>query len=264
MERMERMERMDRIPAVLEYNGEGCLLYARDAPGAFARGRTAAEAARKLPEDVRRYCRWAGEPLPPENTTVTIVQEKESALRVCDADSDVLFDSERPPLAREAYVRLRALCLRSARDFQRLFDSIPDPDGTVLEARQTFYGPLPRTAREMYAHTMGVNAYYFREIGVEAGNGPTIGACRAAGFALLEAQNAFLDNRMFHGSYDEDWTLRKVLRRFLWHDRIHARAMYRMAVRLCGAAAVADPFFFGKNLGGNGKDPCTDGRGAVQ
>ena len=41
----------------------------------------------------------------------------------------------------------------------------------------------------------------------------------------------------------ERWTLRKLLRRFLWHDRIHARAMWRMAAPLWGSA-VADPFGF--------------------
>ena len=47
-----------------------------------------------------------------------------------------------------------------------------------------------------------------------------------------------------HGSYDEDWTLRKGLRRFVWHDRIHGRAMWRMACALCGSRRVADPYRF--------------------
>lgn len=40
----------------------------------------------------------------------------------------------------------------------------------MLPARKTFYGAVPRTAEEMYVHTKNVNAYYFGEIGVEAGN----------------------------------------------------------------------------------------------
>ena len=46
------------------------------------------------------------------------------------------------------------------------------------------------------------------------------------------------------GSWNDEWSVRKLLRRFLWHDRIHARAMYRMAVRLCGEERVGNPFFF--------------------
>ncbi len=54
----------------------------------------------------------------------------------------------------------------------------------------------------------------------------------------------FLNSNVFPGSYKEEWSLRKVLRRFLWHDRIHAKAMYRMAVRTFGANAVPNLFFF--------------------
>ena len=41
-----------------------------------------------------------------------------------------------------------------------------------------------------------------------------------------KAKGDFLENVVVAGSYGEDWSLRKVLRRFIWHDRIHAKAMY--------------------------------------
>ncbi len=49
---------------------------------------------------------------------------------------------------------------------------------------------------------------------------------------------------VIEGSYGEAWSLRKVLRRFIWHDRIHAKAMYLMAVKLFGVENVADTFYF--------------------
>ena len=61
---------------------------------------------------------------------------------------------------------------------------------------------------------------------------------------MLESQPDFLKNTVFRGSYDEEWSLRKVLRRFIWHDRIHAKAMYRMAVKTFGREAIPDIFFF--------------------
>ena len=73
--------------------------------------------------------------------------------------------------------------------------------------RQTFYGQVLRTVFEMYEHTKNVNEYYFGEIGVE-------------------------------------WSLRKLLRRFIWHDRIHAKAMYRMAIKTFGVDAVPNIFQF--------------------
>ena len=87
-------------------------------------------------------------------------------------------------------------------------------------------------------------SYYFGEIGVEADNDGTIYDCRKRGFELLEKQPDFLKNTIVDGSYGEEWSLRKVLRRFIWHDRIHAKAMYRMAVRTFGQDAVQDVFGF--------------------
>ena len=72
----------------------------------------------------------------------------------------------------------------------------------------------------------------------------SIAECRERGFALLEQRPGFLENAVYADSYDEEWCLRKVLRRFLWHDRIHAKAMYRMAVKTFGAGAVPDVFRF--------------------
>ena len=56
--------------------------------------------------------------------------------------------------------------------------------------------------------------------------------CRRRGFAELEKQPDFLENPVLEGSYGEFWSLAKVLRRFLWHDRIHAKGLYRHAVTL--------------------------------
>lgn len=233
-----------RIDAVVEYNAGGYLVYAGNYPGAFVRGAALPEALAKLDAEMRRYLRWRGESAGPSPVCVRIVQEKESALTIAHADSDVLFASETPALPEAEYVHLKTLAMKSARDFQALYDSVLEKDHALLAPRKTFYGEVPHTARAMYAHTKNVNAYYFGEIGVEAGNEPDIHACRAQGFERLEAMPGFLENSVFDGSYGEQWTLRKVCRRFIWHDRIHAKAMHRAAMKLWGAEGIANPFFF--------------------
>lgn len=230
------------LSCVWEHNGSDTLLYAVDLPGAYARGETREAALQKMEREALSYLRWRGDVLP-EKIVPHIVQEADCDLTISDADSDVLFDAEKPPLSRGEYDALKALALRSAGDFLALYQSIPDPDHSVLPPRKTFYGAVPRTAREMYEHTKNVNSYYFAEIGVEADNEGDILACRRAGFVALERQPDFLQNPVFDGSYGECWTLRKVLRRFLWHDRIHARAMLRMARRSFGPG-IPDPFCF--------------------
>ncbi|MBQ5356849.1 MAG: hypothetical protein IIU57_01320, partial [Oscillospiraceae bacterium] len=178
---------------------------------------------------------------------IELVQEKKNDdLRICDADSDVIFDSEREPLTKEEYNKLKILALRSAMDFERLYDSVPDKKMNIVPPRETFYGKIPSTAEEMYNHTMNVNSYYFGEIGVEVENGPDILFCRQKGFAELEKQENFLENKVFDGSYGEEWSLRKVLRRFIWHDRIHARAMYRRAYEAFWDSEIDNVFCFKK------------------
>ena len=96
----------------------------------------------------------------------------------------------------------------------------------------------------MYQHTKNVNAYYFGEIGTDTDNSGSILDCRQRGFEALEKQPNFLDLGVLDGSYGELWSLKKVLRRFIWHDRIHAKAMYRMGTRTFGKSKIPDIFCF--------------------
>ena len=233
------------VNCVWEHNGDDSILYADTFAGAFTRGASKEEAMLKMPEEIRRFQLWRGE-TPSDDYTVEIVQEKESDLQIKDADSDVLFITEEKPLTSGEYQYLKKLALKSAEDFYTLYLSFPDKNKSVLPRRKTFYGSVPRTAEEMYQHTKNVNEYYFSEIGVEAGNEGTIVSCRAKGFEALESIADFLSLETVTGSYGEQWSIRKVLRRFIWHDRIHAKAMYRMGILTFGADVIPDIFGFAR------------------
>ena len=135
---------------------------------------------------------------------IAIIEEKVSELAICDADSDVLFESEQAPLTTEEYEALKALALKSAKDFLALYESIPDKDAAAAPERKSFYGPVPRTANEMYEHTKNVNTYYFAEIAVNADHDGNIYECRKRGFESLESNPDFLQNTVRKGSYGED------------------------------------------------------------
>lgn len=233
-----------KIKCIWEHNGEDSLLYTENFVGAFTRGLSQEVAVDKMQEELEAYMRWSGMHIPAKVFEVEIVQEKASELQICDADSDVIFETEKEPLSTEEYVQLKTLALKSAEDFQRLYELIPDKEKSVLAVRKTFYGTVPRNAWEMYMHTKSVNSYYFAEINVEADNEGTILECRRRGFDALEQKADFLENNVFQGSYGEEWSLRKVLRKFIWHDRIHAKAMYRMAKKSFGENVVPDVFCF--------------------
>lgn len=232
-----------KIGCIWEHNGGDSILFADKYVGAFTRGSSKDLALQKMPAEIRSYIRWKGGVIP-DYFECEIIQEKRSELTVSDADSDVIFDSERKELSAAEYADLKALALKSAQDFWTLYQAIPDKNKSCLPVRQTFYGQVPRTAHEMYEHTKNVNDYYFGEIEVSADNAGNILECRERGFAALESQPDFLKNAVFVGSYDEEWSLRKMLRRFLWHDRIHAKSMYRMAVKTFGDKSVPNVFWF--------------------
>lgn len=228
---------------VWEHNGDDTLLYSVDCVGAYTRGDSLDSAKAKMKAEIAVYSLWSGQDFGQE-VEIEIVQEKNSQLRIADADSDVLFDTERDAISQEEYEDLKALVLKSASDFYALYTSIPNKSESCLPQRQTFYGNVPRTAQEMYEHTKNVNSYYFAEINIDVDNEGTIYDCRKRGFELLEQSMGFPNNAVFEGSYDELWSLRKVMRRFLWHDRIHAKAMYRMAVKTFGSFGAENTFQF--------------------
>jgi len=217
-----------KVNCIWEHNGNDSLLYVENYVGAFTRGENIHVALQKMKKEMQSYSAWLGKKTVGDIEAV-ISQEKESELEIKDADSDVIFSSEEEPLTMEEYVKLRDLALKSAADFLKLYEEIPDKNASALQTRKTFYGQIPRTAEEMYLHTKNVNSYYFGEIGVAADNEGTILECRKRGFEQLESTADFLDGRLQEGSYGEMWSVRKVLRRFIWHDRIHAKAMWKMA-----------------------------------
>lgn len=232
-----------KIECVWEHNGNDTLLYAVNLPGAYTRSASLEFAVQKMEQEARSYLAWKGCAVP-QTVTVDIVQDAPCCLEVRDADSDVLFASEKEPLTYEEYTEQKALVLKSAADFLALYESIPDKGKSHAPVRKTFYGQVPRTAEEMYTHTKNVNEYYFGEIEVDADNEGTILDCRRRGFEALEAKPDFLANPVIEGSYGEEWTLRKMLRRFIWHDRIHAKAMYRMSVKTFGRDTIPNVFSF--------------------
>lgn len=233
-----------KVQAVVEYNPGGYLIYAANYPGAYVRGESEAEALAKFPGELRSYLRWSTGALPPyDDPQVEIVQRKPSQLQIKLADSDVLFDAERQPLTPQEFEKLKLLVLRSARDIRRMFNSIPNPDISDRPKRVCFYGAVPRTPREMYEHINQTTAYYVGAFGVALDNVPDLYTNRLQALSALEDLPDPLSATVYTAPDGELWTMRKVLRRFLWHDRIHARAMWRTASALW-SSGLENPFFF--------------------
>ena len=90
-----------RIRCAWEHNGDDTMLYALDFPGAYARGAGRVPAVEKMPEELTSYLLWIGAECPNTSFEIEIVQEKASGLQIADADSDIIFETERIPLTKE-------------------------------------------------------------------------------------------------------------------------------------------------------------------
>ena len=240
---------MSELDAVMEYTDQGVTLWSLTYPGAFARGETAAQAVKKLPVACRRYRSWAK--LPSE--TVALKDEAVRCIRKIKVDTlveegftSVLFPEEKLPMNMARYTRLKALCLASARDFETLFASIPQKDRALLKSRRTLYGKVPVTAREMMAHVTDCQRAWAALFSIDLGESQGLLADRKRLFAGLESQPVFLADRIVAAPDAEQWTLSKLLRRLLWHDALHGRALYRKAITFWQKERIKNPFGFTK------------------
>lgn len=233
-----------KLKCFWEHNGDDTLLYSIDFLGAYTRGKSLEIAKDKMSAEIRSFTMWTEHACDEKDFDLEISEEKISDLNICDADTDAIFKCETMPMSLDEYLYLKSLVLKSAKDFLTLYNSIPNKEISCLHERKTFYGAIPRTATEMYEHTQNVNSYYFGEIGIECDNDGDILSCRTRGFEILEQQTNFLENKPTIGSYGEVWSLKKMLRRFIWHDRIHAKAMNRMALKTFGDNSVSNIFHF--------------------
>ena len=112
---------------VWEHNGTDTLLYSAEYIGAYTRGENLEIAKRKMQNEISSYLNWSNG-LFSELAEVEIIQEKKSDLQIADADSDVIFKDEEKPLSEEEYSKLKELVLKSAEDFLRLYQSVPEKE----------------------------------------------------------------------------------------------------------------------------------------
>lgn len=220
---------------VFETNGKGFLGWIVELPGAFVRGPTPEAALAKVGAELRDYAAWLD--LAPRPAGDLKLAYHSTRVAVEDADSDILLAQDAEPYQdSQDFERDLALSLVSARKVNDLFLACGNKD--LVDPRMdraTFYGKVHSTIRKQYEHIVAVQLYYLRCLGTDADLGFDIIRGRKRTIEALRVRYGELGGRLFRGKGEgEDWTVRKALRRLVWHDRIHARAMARMGERLVG------------------------------
>jgi len=217
------------ISVALETNGKGFIGFITQLPGAFVRGKTEEEALSKVESEVQSYAKWLRVG-PPVRYEVHVSQRHPCALTVEDADSEILLEEDKSPMNDRKFMELHDLVSHSAETFHALFRGAELEDWVdEYRIRKTFYGDVPKTIREIFDHVNGTQYYYLSRANLRPKERvrdflQTRQNCLSSLRELYEQQR---NDQVFQVD-NEEWTLMKILRRFIWHDRIHGKAIVRI------------------------------------
>lgn len=168
----------------------------------------------------------------------TIVERHEVGYPLDGLRSEILFGIEQGTFHAITYRIMKELAVRSALAMTQLLDSIPDAGAPLTGS------PLMReigTAAEVRRITYFSTGAFVRKLGIAYENTGDIYANRM--FALAAAETDKFMRNLPHTEYGETWTLRKVLRRLIWQDRLLARALFDAAREKWGDR-IANPYGF--------------------
>ena len=218
---------------IYETNGLGFLGWITDLPGAYIRGKTLEEARGKVNKEIALCTEW----LNFEKAIDMQINEeiKNSDLHIEDADSDIIFDSELIDFdKKEEFLFWCNKILLSGTKTEEIYKRMKNKSLIdITMKRKTFYGDVYCTINDQYRHIVNVQNYYLNQIGTEMNIADELRLNRMEFIEKLKEKYLKEGNKLYRNE-SEDWTVKKVIRRTIWHDRIHIRAIERMENRLSG------------------------------
>jgi hypothetical protein len=208
-----------------------------DLPGCIAGARDTAELADRLPLVIAEYLAWLhehGERISPA-TDWTVVETVAPHI-VHATGGDVYFAADRDPISHMALELTLTRVAYARTDLLASIGSLPDavldwvPPRTSVAQFDT-WAPEVRTMRDVINHVLSFEVYY-RE-GLQ--DGPAKGIFEPVADAerertltlnrlrsLSDAQRTYVFQPVRPGqTAPEQWTVRKLLRRLLAHERVH-------------------------------------------
>ncbi len=219
----------ESLSVAMETNGTGFHGYIVELPGAYVRGPSEVEALSKAPTEAGSYLAWLGQKK--SFPKARIVQSHRCRLMVEDADNEILLDDDSRAISQSDFQHLVELATYSGLTFTKLYDSARLKDW-VDEARirTTFYGDNKKTINEIFYHVKRTQYYYLSRTGPSFREDEAEPFMNIRNYCLETLDGLFRENgnAKLYGVDDEKWTLKKVLRRFIWHDRIHGKAITRI------------------------------------
>ena len=235
------------VSIAFETNEKGYMGFIVELPGAFVRGRTEKEAIVKVTREVNLYLKWLGIEQKHEHK-IQVVQRHKSSLMVEDADNEILVEADKKMMREEEFRNFLDLIRFSGETFLQLYTNAKLKDWIdKARIRKTFYGDNPKTIQEIFDHVKYCQYYYLSRMKITEEIGIGFMGIRKFCLEKLKALYRKNNNSLIFEADNELWTLKKVLRRFIWHDRIHGKAMTRILEKQKQLAMINeydDPFHF--------------------
>jgi len=239
---------LDDYSVALETNGKGFVGFVVELPGAFVRGRSESEILSKVGLEAKSYLDWLGI----QRASLGrghVVERHFCQLTVEDADSEILLAADRGPVNEEEFDRLSEIVLLSGRTFTSLYDQCQLKNWVdTARIRRTFYGENPASIQAIFNHVDSTQRYYLSRVGLDVAQGQSFLDMRSLGLEKIGELHRRKNNSVVYQVEDESWTVKKVMRRFVWHDRIHGKAITRILAKQKGLGLIReyeDSFHFG-------------------
>lgn len=237
-----------QLSIAFETNGKGYIGYIVELPGGFVRGQSKKEALTKVGKEANLYLKWLGAK-DQKDFTIEVAQVHNSSLTVEDADNEILLEADKKKMDEDEFQILKDLVLYSGDTFFKTYQDAKLKDWVDQKrVRKTFYGDNPASIQAIYAHVKNCQYYYLSRL-IKDFEEKEDEFKKIRLFCLEQLQDFFnrYNNSIIQNVDNELWTLKKVLRRFVWHDRIHAKAMIRILQKQKDLDLIkdfSDPFFF--------------------
>ena len=239
---------LSSIKVAIETNGQGVLCHLVAPLGAFTRGPTESEALAKVAGEYASYLRWLGLSQA-HQPDVSIIQRHNTTLDVQDADSNILLDSDAKAAVDQNTDGVLDLIGYSAECFDALVLHCTHPKWIDTDRpERTFYGKRPNTIEAIFSHVDSTQDYYMSRMGLSIPDG-IFGFTRRRRACIDQLRSALREAHLRRPvEVDaEMWTSQKVCRRFMWHDRIHAKSVVRILRKQREAGIIDnydDPYRF--------------------
>ncbi len=197
-----------------------------DLPGAYAAGQTREDALQTLAQEVRDYWAWLrkfGEGAPSENEPVEVeVVETFRAFKSSpDYEVNALFAPDARPVEEEEIPRYLRLLEMSRTELLEVLSRVP------REAFEWKRDERTRTIREILRHVAQTEIWYLSRVLSVDSMTLLLEATRAIAKDYLSRLDVTQRGRVVTHA-GEQWSARKGVRRFLWHERYHTKSIRRI------------------------------------